>query len=73
MLAARFGGLFLTTDDPSVLKPRQTLYRVRVALQHAPQGGQARLAGFNIEGDRVSFLGRIVRGAFSALILQASF
>jgi putative peptide zinc metalloprotease protein len=73
MLAARHGGLFMTTDDPNALKPRQTLYRVRVALQQAPQGGQARLAGFNITGDRVSLLGRIVRGIVSALVLQASF
>ncbi len=73
MLAARHGGLFITTDDPNALKPRQTLYRVRVALQQAPQGGQARLAGFNIEGDRAGLLGRIVRGALSALVLQTSF
>jgi hypothetical protein len=44
-----------------------------VALQQAPQGGQARLAGFNIESERASVLGRIVRGAVSALVLQASF
>ena len=73
MLAARYGGLLFTTDDPGALKPRQTLYRVRVALQQAPQGGQARLAGFNIESERASLLGRIVRGAVSALVLQASF
>lgn len=73
MLAARFGGTLITTDDPNQLKPRQTLYRVRVAMQHGPATEQARLAGFNIEGDRVSVLGRIVRGALSALVLQASF
>ena len=73
MLAARYGGLFITTDDPNALKPRQTLYRVRVALLQAPMAGQARLSGFNIEADRVSLLGRVVRGAFSALVLQASF
>ena len=73
MLAARHGGLFITTDEPDALRPRQTLYRVRVALQQAPQGGQARLAGFNIEGERVSWLGRVVRAAISALVLQASF
>lgn len=73
MLAARFGGLLITTDDPGALKPRQTLYRVRVALEQAPQGGQARLAGFNIESERASLLDRIVRGAVSALVLQASF
>ena len=73
MLAARHGGLFITTDDPNALKPRQTLYRVRVVLQHAPRAGQARLAGFNIEADHVNLLGRIVRGAVSALVLQASF
>jgi len=73
MLAARYGGLFITTDDPNALKPRQALYRVRVDLQQAPQGGQARLAGFNIESERASLLGRIVRGAVSALFLQASF
>lgn len=73
MLAARHGGNLITTDDPTTLKPRQTLYRVRVALDSAPAGGQARLAGFSIEGQRVSLLGRIVRGAISALVLQASF
>lgn len=73
MLAARYGGLFITTDDHNALKPRQTLYRVRVVLQQAPQAGQARLAGFNIEADRVSLLGRMVRGVVSALVLQASF
>ena len=46
---------------------------MRVALQLAPQGGQARLAGFNIESYRVSLLVHIVRGAVSGLVLQASF
>ena len=73
MLAARYGGLLITTDDLNQLKPRHTLYRVRVAMQHGPATDQARLAGFNIEGERVSVLGRIVRGAVSALVLQASF
>lgn len=73
MLAARYGGLLITTDDPNQLKPRHTLYRVRLAMKNGPGSEQARLAGFNIEGDRVSVLGRIVRGAVSALVLQASF
>jgi putative peptide zinc metalloprotease protein len=73
MLAARSGGLLMTTDDPNALKPRHTLYRVRVAMQRGPATEQARLAGFNIEGERVSILGRIVRGAVSTLVLQASF
>jgi len=73
MLAARYGGLLITTDDPNQLKPRHTLYRVRVAMQHRPVMEQARLAGFNIDGDRVSVLGRILRGAISAVVLQASF
>ena len=73
MLAARYGGWLVTTDDPNALKPRQTLYRVRVVLQHRPQADQARLAAFNIEGERVSLLGRLVRGIVSAMVLQASF
>ena len=73
MLAARYGGTLITTDDPQALKPRHALYRVRVALDSAPLGGQARLAGFNIEAQRVSLLGGVVRGALSALVLQASF
>lgn len=73
MLAARFGGTIVTTDDPNVLKPRDGLFRVRVALVSGGELRQARLAGFNIEGDRVSILGRILRGALGALVLQANF
>ena len=73
MLAARFGGTLITTDDPTQLRPRQTLYRVRVALQGAPAMEQVRLAGFNIQAERISLMGRLARGAISALVLQASF
>ncbi len=73
MLASRYGGMLITTDDMNQLKPRQTLYRVRVALHQGPMMEQARLAGFNIEGERISLMGRLVRGAVSALVLQASF
>ena len=73
MLAARFGGWLLTTEDTTQLKPRQTLYRVRVALYHPPTMAQVRLAGFNIQGERISLIGRMARGVVSALVLQASF
>lgn len=73
MLAARFGGFLLTTDDPQQLKPHRPLFRVRLALERGPSSQQARLAGFNIEGERVSLIGRVVRGFMSALMLQASF
>lgn len=73
MLAARHGGFVLTTDDPQQLKPRHTLYRVRVAMQQGPAAQQVRLAGFHIEGDSISLIDRIVRGVVSALVLQASF
>jgi putative peptide zinc metalloprotease protein len=73
MLAARHGGFVLTTDDINQLKPRQTLYRVRVALERSPQTQQARLAGFNLEGDSVSLIGRFFRGALSTVVLQANF
>jgi len=73
MLAARYGGFLMTTDDPQQLKPRRPLFRVRLALERGPSGQQARLAAFNIEGERVSLLGRIVRGSMSALMLQANF
>lgn len=73
MLAARFGGFLLTTDDPSMLKPLRSLYRVRLSLAHGPQSPQARLAGFNLQAERDSLAGRLVRGALSALVLQASF
>jgi len=73
MLAARHGGFVLTTDDTNQLKPRQTLYRVRVALERSPQSQQARLAGFNLEGDRVSLIGRLFRGAVSTVVLQFNF
>jgi hypothetical protein len=73
MLAARFGGFLLTTEDPQQLKPHRPLFRVRLALERGPTVQQARLAGFNIEGERVSLIGRIARGFMSALMLQASF
>ncbi len=73
MLAHRFGGFFITTDDPNQLKPRHALYRVRVVMQRGPQTEQARLASFNIEGQRISPINRIARGVISALVLQASF
>jgi putative peptide zinc metalloprotease protein len=73
MLAARFGGFLLTTDDPQQLKPHRPLFRVRLALERGPLSQQARLAGFNIEGERVSLIARVVRGFMSALMLQASF
>ncbi len=73
MLAARFGGFLLTTDDPSMLKPLRSLYRVRLSLAHGPQSPQARLAGFNLQAERDSLAGRLVRGAVSALMLQATF
>jgi len=46
---------------------------VRLALERGPSSQQARLAGFNIEGERVSLIARVVRGFMSALMLQASF
>ena len=73
MLAARHGGWLITTDDPNQLKPRHALYRVRVAMQRGPASQQARLAGFNIDGTRTSPIGRFLRGALSALVLQTSF
>ncbi len=73
MLAARFGGFLLTTDDPQQLKPHRPLFRVRLALERGPSSQQARVAGFNIEGERVSLICRVVRGFMSALMLQASF
>lgn len=73
MLAARHGGWLITTDDPNQLKPRHALYRVRVALAHGPATPQARLAAFGIAGDRVSLIGRWLRGIASSLVLQASF
>lgn len=73
MLAARFGGFLLTTDDLQQLKPLRPLFRVRLTLQSGPSTPQARLAGFNIEGERVSLLGRIARAFMSTLMLQSSF
>jgi putative peptide zinc metalloprotease protein len=73
MLAARYGGLLHTTDDANQLKPRQALYRVRVDLDQAPTGRQARLAAFHLKAERASLAERLVRGALSALVLQASF
>jgi putative peptide zinc metalloprotease protein len=73
MLAARYGGYFITTDDPNQLKPRHALYRVRVLMQHGPKTQQARLASFNIHGQRTSLIDRMARGVMSALVLQTSF
>jgi putative peptide zinc metalloprotease protein len=73
MLASRHGGFVLTTDDPQQLKPRHTLYRLRVAMLQGPAAQQVRLAGFHIEGDRISLIDRIVRGVVSTLVLQAGF
>lgn len=73
MLAARHGGKLLTTDDPGTLKPRRSLYRLRVALQGQPTMQQARLAAFVIEGQRISLADSLWRGLLSNLMLQASF
>jgi putative peptide zinc metalloprotease protein len=73
MLAARYGGPLLTTDDPNELKPRRPLYRVRVALSEAPRMQQARLATFVIQAERVSLADALWRGALGALLLQGSF
>ena len=73
MLAARHGGRLQTTDEPSALKPRRSLYRLRVQLQGQPAMQQARLAAFAIDAQRSSFADSLWRGALSALMLQASF
>ncbi len=74
MLAAPFGGRLLTVDDANTpLKPKRSLYRLRVALAAAPAMQQARLAAFSIEARRVSLADSLWRGALSALMLQASF
>lgn len=73
MLAARHGGKLLTTDDPNTLKPRRSLYRLRVTLQAEPGMQQARLAAFVVDGERSSFAGSLWRGLLSTLMLQASF
>ena len=73
MLAARHGGKLLTTDDPGTLKPRRSLYRLRVALQVAPAMQQARLAAFVIDGQRISLADSLWRGLLSTLMLQANF
>lgn len=73
MLADRFGGPLLTSDDASGLKPRRNLYRVRVRLDGAPRMQQARLAGFVIHAKRISLADSLWRGAMSALVLQANF
>lgn len=72
-LAARHGGFLMTTDEPGQLKPRHPMYRVRVALQRAPEAPQARLAAFNIAGERASLIGRVLGGFANTLVLQASF
>jgi putative peptide zinc metalloprotease protein len=73
MLVDRYGGPFLTADDANSLKPRRTLYRVRVHLQGAPRMQQARLASFVIQAQPTSLADSLWRGAMSALVLQASF
>lgn len=73
MLADRFGGPLLTTDDANPLKPRRALYRVRVRLEGAPRMQQARLASFVLQAGRISLADSLWRGAMSALVLQASF
>jgi len=73
MLADRYGGPLLTTDDPNMLKPRRALYRVRIQLDDAPHMQQARLARFVVEAERQSIANSLWRGAMSALVLQASF
>jgi putative peptide zinc metalloprotease protein len=73
MLADRFGGPLLTTDDANALKPRRALYRVRVRLEGAPRMQQARLASFVVQAERISLADSLWRGAMSALVLQASF
>ena len=73
LLATRYGGLLVTTEDPNQLKPKQTLYRVRVALQHPPTKGQVQLAAFNIAGDSISPIETMVRGLVSSLMLQMNF
>lgn len=73
MLAARYGGFFITTDETNQLKPRHALYRVRVVMSRGPLTEQARLASFNIEGQRISPINRLARGIVSALVLQTSF
>ena len=73
MLAARHGGKLLTTDEPNTLKPRRSLYRLRLTLDAPPAMQQARLAAFVIDGERVSFADSLWRGLISTLMLQASF
>lgn len=73
MLAARYGGRLVTTDDPNTLKPRRSLYRVRCAIEGAPAMRQARLASFVIDGERISLADSLWRGAMTALMLQAGF
>ena len=73
MLADRFGGPLLTSEDAQVLKPRRALYRVRVRLEGAPRMPQARLASFVLQAGRTSLADKLWRGAVSALVLQASF
>lgn len=74
MLAAPFGGRLLTVDDANTpLKPKRSLYRLRVALSAPPAMQQARLAAFAIQAQRVSLANSLWRGAVSTLMLQASF
>lgn len=73
MLAARYGGKLVTTDDPERLKPRRSLYRLRVALKGTPGMQQARLAAFAIDGERMSFADTLWRGLVSSLVLQVNF
>lgn len=74
MLAAPFGGRLLTVDDPNNnLKPKRSLYRLRVALAQPLPMQQARLAAFAIEARRVSLADKLWRGALSTLMLQATF
>lgn len=73
MLAARYGGPLLTTDETTTLKPRRTLYRVRVSLADAPRMQQARLASFVVDARAISLADSLWRGVMSTLVLQASF
>lgn len=73
MLAARYGGPLLTTEDPDSLKPRRALYRVRVSLNGAPRMQQARLAAFVLQARPISLADRLWRGMLSALVLQTNF
>jgi putative peptide zinc metalloprotease protein len=73
MLAGRHGGYLQTVDDASSLRPRRSLFRVRMHLSGTPPMQQARLAAFSIVSERSSLGDRLWRSAVSSLIFQANF